>query len=77
MTILNLKVKDLNRLVEFKEIYAFGSCCIPIFGIDNVVRCKISSIYPTLTLNLEGMRFGAADDFAVNIKLGQTVNTLM
>ena len=76
MTILNLKVKDLNRFIEFKEIYALNSSSIPILGVNNIVRCKIRCIGPTASLYLEGMCFGTLDDLAINVKLDKTVNLI-
>ena len=67
MTIFNLEVEDRGRLIKFKEIYALDSCGIPILGVNNIVRCKIRCIYPTSTLDLEGMRFGIPENFAVNV----------
>jgi hypothetical protein len=69
MTIFNLEVKDLNRFIEFKQVYALDSCSIPILGIYNVVRSEIRCLYPTAPLYLEGMRLGTLDDLTVNIKL--------
>ena len=67
MTILNLKVKDLNGFVKFEEIYTLNSCGIPILGIDNIVGIQFRRIDPTLALYLERMCFGTLDDLAVNV----------
>ena len=36
MTIFNLKVEYLNRLIEFKEIYALNSCGVIILTLQTV-----------------------------------------
>jgi hypothetical protein len=77
MTIFNLEVEYFDRLVKFKQVYALDSCGVPILSVNNIVGIQITSIYPTLALYLEGVRFGATNDLAVNIKLGQSVDTLM
>ena len=59
MTILNFKVKDLNRLVEFKKGYTLNGCGIPILGVKNIVRLKLCCINPTLVLYLERMCLGS------------------
>ena len=76
MAIFNLEVKDLNRLVEFKEIYALDSCGVPIFGVNDIAGIKIGCIYPALAFHLEGMCFSALNDLAVNIKLDQSINLI-
>ena len=53
-----------------------NSCGVPIFGVNNILWCKVGSIYPTFALNLERMRFGTLDDLAVNIKFDQTINLI-
>ena len=74
MTILNLKVKYFYRFIEFKQTDTIDSCSIPILGIDNITGYKVTSVYPSLTLDLERMCFGAPNDFAVNLKFNQTVD---
>ena len=76
MTIFNLKVEDLNGLVQLKKTYASDSCRAPVFGVDNIVGCKISRDYPTFALDLEGMCFGAPDALAVNVKFNQAVDLM-
>jgi hypothetical protein len=73
MTIFNLKVKDFNGFIKFKKVYAFNGCSIPILGVYDVVRCKVSSIYPTSALDLERMCFSTLDDLSVNIKLNKPI----
>ena len=72
MTILNLEVKDINRLVEFKEVYTLDSCGIPILGVNNIVRCKIRCIYPTSTLDLEGMCLGTLDNLTIDVEFDES-----
>ena len=74
MTILNLKVKDFNWLVEFKQVYALDSCGIPILSVNDIVRCKIRCIYPTSALNLEGVSLGTLNNLAVDVKLNKPIN---
>ena len=74
MTILNLEVKDFNWLIEFKQRNALNSRSIPILGIDNVVGCKVGCIYPTLALNLEGMRFGTLNQLTFDVKFNKPIN---
>ena len=73
MTILNLEIKDLNRLIEFKEIYALDSCGIPILSVNDIVGCKIRCIHPTSTLNLEGMSLGTLNDLAIDVEFDESV----
>ena len=76
MRIFNLKVEDLNGLVQLKKTYASDSCRAPVFGVDSIVGCKISRDYPTFALDLEGMCFGAPDALAVNVKFNQAVDLM-
>ena len=74
MAILNLEVVDFNRLVQLKEINTLDYCCVPILGINDIIRCNLGCINPAFAFDLEGMRFGTPDNFAVNIELNETVN---
>ena len=76
MTIFNLKVEDLNGLVQLKKAYASDSCRAPVFGVDNIVGRKVSRVYPTFALDLEGMCFGTPDALAVNVKFNQAVDLM-
>lgn len=76
MTIFNLEVKDFNRLVKFKEIYALNGCSAPILSINNIVRLQLCCINPTLALYLERMCFGTLDDLAINVKLDQSIDLI-
>ena len=73
MAIFNLKVKDLNRLIKFKQIYTLYSCCVPIFGVNNIARNKFASIYPTFAFYLKRMCFGALNNLTVYIQLNKFV----
>ena len=73
MTIFNLEVKDLNRLVKFKKINTLNSSGVPILGVYNIIRIQIASVYPASTLNLERMSFSTLNDFAVYVKLNKSV----
>lgn len=76
MRIFNLEVEDLNGLVQFKKTYASDSCRAPVFGVDNIIGRKVSRVYPTFALDLEGMCFGAPDALAVNVKFNQAVDLM-
>ena len=67
MAIFNLKVKDLNRLVKFKQINALNGCSAPVLGIDNITGVQIASVNPAL--DLEWVRFGTLNHLAVNIEM--------
>ena len=71
--IFNFKIKDFNRFIKFKEIYALDSCSVPILGVNDITGIQIASINPTLTLNLEGMCLCTLNDLAVNVKLNKSV----
>ena len=73
MAIFNFKVEDLNGFIKLKKAYALNGCRVPVFGVDNVVRCKIRRINPAFAFYLERMCFGTLYDLAVNIKLNQSV----
>ena len=73
MTIFDFKVKDLNRFVKFKQINALNRCGTPVLGVDNITGFQIASVNPALALDLERVRFGALNNFAVNVKLNQPI----
>ena len=74
MTILDLKVKDLNRLVEFDKVDTLDSYSVPILSVNSIAGIQISSIYPALAFYLEGVSFGTLDNLTVNIKLDKSIN---
>ena len=67
MAIFNFKVEDLNGFIKLKKAYALNGCRVPVFGVDNVVRCKIRRINPAFALNLERVCFGTLNDLSINI----------
>ena len=69
MAIFNLKVKDLNRLIKFKQINALNRCGTPVLGVDNITGVQIASVNPALALDLERVRFSALNHLAVNIEM--------
>ena len=73
MTIFNFKVEYLNRLVKLKQINALNRCGAPVFGIDNIFGIQIAGVNPAFALDLERVRFGALNNFAVNVKLNQPI----
>lgn len=72
MTIFNLKVKDLNRLVEFEQINALNRCGAPVFGINNITGIQIAGVNPAFILDLERVRFSALNYFTINVEFNQS-----
>ena len=73
MTIFNLKVKDLNGFVEFKEGNALNSCRAPILGVNNILGCKTGCVNPAFAFDMERVRFGTPDNLPVDVKFNQSV----
>ena len=73
MEVLDLKVEYFYRFIEFKQADAVDSGGIPALGVDNITGRKLTSIDPALALDPERVCFGAANDFAVDVKLGKAI----
>ena len=73
MEVLDLKVEYFYRFIELKQADAVDGGGIPALGVDNITGCKLTSIDPALALDPERVCFGAANDFAVNVKLGKAI----
>ena len=74
MAIFNLEVKDLNRLLKFKDGYAPDNCRIPILCVNNIARKQLSGIYPATPQHLEWMRFCATNRLITNFKFDQAIH---
>ena len=74
MTVFNLKVKDLYRLVKLDKSDASDGCSTPAFGVNDVSGLKLRRFNPSLSLHLERVSLCALYNLVVNIKFGQSVD---
>lgn len=69
----NLKVVDLNRLIQLLTTDSINKCVFAVLELQLVVQLQILCGNPALTLHIEGMFGRAGNGFAIDLNVNKLV----